>query len=422
MDLNQTINNFTGATSIVSNVQAHAASLQSLTGTMGGLAASLPALSSAGSAVTGMAGAAQDAMAGLIAKLPIALPAMKAVHLLEKKVEMAGGGIAGSSASATFSSYFGSFAAIESKMADLATSAAASLNGISATAASIPGVTGATPQAIFSSLAAAVPPAQIPDPNNAGAMMTNPAYTDFRAAHGAALTSMESASSALSGSAADGQSYITGQAAAADGLLKSGVGKLKALSFAQFCATPQPAAVTGVITQLVVPANIPKATDLDVVTRSSAKWTSSQTRAPDRPVFDVGNDKIPTGSPMAIADGYTPGAADIPKINALSAQIDQVRADGAAAAKAADALYATEKDWLAQVNFNALKNNRDRSPEDKAAYEAVKAQALARPTFVEMMRQYGIYNDKQRELTRLREIRIHMTTVGPWPGNPDGPW
>lgn len=419
MDLRASLSQFTGGGAIKNTIADQLSSITTQNASVAALGA-LPGLSDVSTTVAALTASVSAKWTAMLSALPIALPAMKAVHTLEKKMEMLEGGVSSSAGSASFQSYFGAVDNIKAQMATLQASVSSSITNMGTAARGVSGVAGTGPAAL-QSLASKIPPPKIPDPQNTANQITNPAYTSFMSANSGSLGGLMSTATAMRTNATAAQTAIEGQFAAADASYKAGFDTLKGMAFAQFCAMPQPAPVRDVINKAVHETAIPKTTDLAQVQRSGATWGASQTIATTRMSPSVASEAFEdAGSrPTVSASTYTPSASTPAQLAKIRAQIDTQTNAVQAACDAADESGRAFTAWMNSVNYAATKNNRAVNPE---AYESLRAQAETQPSCIEMKSRMATYNREKDRLLHLRKVLAYMLSTGPWPGNPDGPW
>ena len=421
MGLFDFVSTFKDGSAFVDNVSQHVDVMSSLSSAVASVGPAMPSFATAASGMAAMATAISAARASLISSLPFTLPAMKAVHVLEKKMEMDGGGMASTAGSASFSSYFATFDVIDTVTTQASSLLQSTVSAMSSVATGIPGVGGGSPGQVFGSLAAAFPSATIPDPEHPGQTIPNPAYTAFVNQNAGALNSLTGSAGSLATFAASGKSGIDGQMAIAKSKYADGMASLKAMSFARFCSAPQPTAVQEVIQRTVKATSIPSRPAFGVADAGSSRWMSAQSK-PITLAYDGPSGKVDQKAAVPAPTAHTPTSCSQVQLGAIQAQCE---AAGQAAIQA-KGVRTTARDqlepWLDANGFYALKNNRAASPEAEAQFKVVEAQLHAKPDYQSYSAAGDDYITKLKEYQRLVEIQTYMVTKGPWPGNPDGPW
>lgn len=419
MDLNSSVAQFASGGAIKNSVGDSLADITTQSATLGSIG-SLPGLDGIPAVIDAMKASVQAKWTAMLAQLPVALPLLKAVHVHEKKMEMIDGGISSSAASSTFDSYFGSMDAIKSAMSSLGTSVTSAISSMGSAAVGIAGVSGTGPAAI-TSLAAHLPSQTIPDPSSPGSTITNPAYTSFMSTNGTAIGSLTTTATGMSSLVASTKATVEGHFAAADGAYASGIGKLKGMAFAQFCAMPQPPPVRDVISKTVVTTSIPRVDDIAQVQRTGSGWLGSQTVAVTReqPAVAAVNPELCGAKPIVSATAYVPTQSSLSQLHAIRDQIDSQHTVLQTASDSADEAGAALSTWMKSVNYAEAKNNRVADPD---TYAALSAQASLQPSYAQVKQRMAIYNAEKAKLLHLRDVQSYMFNTGPWPGNPDGPW
>lgn len=422
MDYLGTIAAFKNGSALVDSVAANITTVTGLGTSMSSVSTKIPALGDAMAAITAMTDSVTAGQKAMLAKLPVALPAMKAMLVLDKKKEMAdGGGMASLAPSAGFSAYFGSFDTIKDAVASATTAAQGVMASIVTSAGNIPGVAGSTAAAKFASLAAAMPPGRIPNPDAPGTDMVNPAYTSFMSTNGTAMGAIATNGGALGTLVASAGANVTAQFAAANASYADGMATLKASAFASFCSGSQPKAVSDVVAKLVVPTAIAPASTFVAAQNSGASWSTSQSRVTtvtqekERPDL-----RQPETKPAATT--YQPSGCTPAQKSEIAAQADAAFAAALAAKKAKDTARDGVDPWATANNWYAVRENKATSAEAKANYDRLWPELQALPAYTDFIEKQRVSNELAARYADLSKIKSHMWTTGPWPGNPDGPW
>lgn len=410
MDLSTVVSTFASGSNIMNGSSAISSATSSLTG----LSSKISGIGTALTNISNMTTASTSALQNL----PVALPAMKAVYMLEKKLEMMNGGLSGTdNGSSNFAAYASSITGVSGHVTSMQSTITSQLSSMSSAVSSIPGVTGSTPAAIMASFATIMP-----NPSD-------PGYSTFTTTYATQLAAVNSSASTLSTTASSHATNIGTLASAATSSYNAGVTNLKGLAWAQFCSSPQPVAIRSIITAGVDTSTIPDTSVIAEPQQRVAAWVAPQTISPpvgaQTPVPVVNtvnpstaqiNEQVQPGS------SYQPTSCTTDQIAAITAQIiAEVNVADTHATNAQTALDSF-KAWQVANNYQAIKNNAPNGPTEQAAYDALKAQALTNSDFLTNQNEVKLNKAAIAEVNRLKNIKTYMTTTGPWPGNANGPW
>lgn len=424
MDLNSVISNFSGGASVVNKVTSSAASVTAAASSMADFGSKIPSMVAAQANISALTAQASSIMADLTAKLPIALPAMKAVHLMEKKAEMASpaGGLPSTDASPGFQAYLDTFKNVQASVTNATSALTSSLNSMADAAKTIPGISGSTPQAALASLASTIPVPTLQDPDfpsDPTKQITNPAFTAFSTANSGVMSTLNAGTSSITSNATSALSAINAQKAAGDAAFSSGMANLKALSFASFCAAPQPKAIQDAIGTLIVPANIPSNSDMKLTQQLSSKWTSAQ--MPPSP--NKGTDLTkPSSNDVQVSSTKTISQCTALQLSNIAIQKQAAGVEFNTSLDLRNATGANLRIWRAGHNFQQISDAFDNDPSTEPAYRAMWAEYKALNDYKQHQINQAAVDRDLLILTHLEVVHSHMITTGPWPGNPNGPW
>jgi hypothetical protein len=420
VNLTTAIAAFAAGTAIVDLVTPGLASITSHGSPLASLSA-IPGMSTASTTINSMVSSATTQWNSILSQLSVALPAMKAVHVLESKMAMASTpGIAPTTAGSTsFQAYFGAIDTVKTQVTNLQTSVTNSINTLGTSALSVSGVTG-TGTAALTSLASKIPPATIPD--GSGGTMTNPAYTSFMSTNSSTFSSMTTAANSLNSTVATANTAVTAQFSAASSAFTNGVNSLKACAFATFCAQPQPAAVSAVIAKTVDTTKVPSTAQLAVASQSTQTWMSAQNTTstpvsgPD-PVATT-TTTVPTiNTPPSDPNNFTASGCTAGQLSAIDSQVESQLA----VATSTQSAFATAKQNLDALMKSLNWANIDKST-NPTGYQTTLNTILASPQRAAYDAAQGPYKTARQLYFRLQDIQMYMHKQGPLPGNPNGPW
>lgn len=425
MDLGTSVSHFSSGAAIQDTVTPGLTSMTSQTSGMSGLS-SIPGMSTALTTINSMISSATTAWNSVLSQLSVALPAMKAVHVLESKLSMAvTAGMAPVKAGSTsFQAYFGAIDNVKAQITSLSSSVTSNISTMASHATSIAGVTGSGPAAL-ASLASKIPAQTISD--GSGGQMTNPAFTSFMSTNSGAISSLTSNAGSLSTLASAANTSVTAQFTAASTAFTNGVSSLKGMAFASFCAQPQPQAVADVIAKTIDPAAIPIPPVLSHAARAVQTWSKNQqTAATDpgsvseatptatNPEPGLANAQVKSDPSNFTASGCSPA-----QLSAIDAQVASQFSVWKTAAQGVETAKANIDSYITSINWIQIRGNQASNP---TLYASTLATLQASPQYAALT-STGVTMKSARQLyNKLQSIQIYMHSSGPLTNNPNGPW
>jgi hypothetical protein len=376
-------------------IQSQLGALTSMTSGIGNIPSSLPEVATAMAQLNTLAATASAYVQAEMQILKTKLPMMAAASRLETAAQALDGKSVGTGATDLLAGATQGITNIGPLMQQAVAAVTGQFDQIGGLLAGVPG---ANPQAKLTAFAASVPPMQIPDPADptGNTLIDNPAYLSFASTNAGTLSGLAGVSGNMTASIGGALTSLAGFQAADAAAATAGIGKLRDLAFANFCAQAQPPAVRDVLDKFT---NRP--TSDSYVEKQVMR---SATTAQNQTIEQSGGEKycrLPTArQPNDNASAAT--RQEQPQAKLTEAQLAEYKQVLVAASETLftwkeqiNAKWKAIGDWKAPRNYDAIKADAQANPNDAAkqsAYQALKDELINSDVFKDYDADSKAYN------------------------------